>query len=57
MSEATENRDFFLIAADMVLDTPSGAARVVYGGWQHATAGQIYDELRERRIASDGGTA
>jgi hypothetical protein len=47
---------------DMAFDSPSGAARVVYGGnvsgprhWKHAQTGQRYGEWRAGLI--DGGTA
>jgi Domain of unknown function (DUF4357) len=48
---------FLRFATDMAFDTPSGAARVIYGGnvsgpryWHHATTGETYGDWRKRRI-------
>lgn len=52
---------FLRFTADTPFDTPSGAARVVYGGnvsgpryWKHATTGQTYGEWRKQRIGAEG---
>lgn len=49
---------------DAAFDSPSGAARVVYGGnasgphlWRHAKTGQRYREWRESRIKQGNGDA
>jgi uncharacterized protein DUF4357 len=53
---------FLRFVKDVAFDTPSGAARVIYGGnvsgpryWRHATTGQTYGDWRKRRIGD--GTA
>lgn len=56
-----EDPKFLRFLADTAFDTPSGAARVVYGGnvsgpryWRHAASGQTYGDWRKRRIAEGG---
>jgi len=57
-----EDPKFLRFVADTAFDTPSGAARVVYGGnvsgpryWRHEASGQTYGDWRKRRIAEGGG--
>jgi hypothetical protein len=63
MSEPPSRTRFLQFAKDAAFDTPSGAARVVYGGnvsgpryWRLAATGQSYGDWRKSRI-SDGGAA
>jgi len=58
-----EDPRFLRFAADTAFDTPSGAARVVYGGnvsgpryWRHINTGESYGDWRKRRIG-EGGAA
>ena len=58
---AADDTRFLRFAKDAPFDTPSGAARVIYGGnvsgpryWRHATTGQTYGDWRKQRIG-DGG--
>lgn len=60
MVPADDDR-FLRFTVDTPFDTPSGAARVVYGGnvsgpryWKHATTGQTYGEWRKQRIGTEG---
>jgi hypothetical protein len=53
----TEDSKFLRFAADTAFDTPSGAARVVYGGnvsgpryWRDESNGQTYGDWRKSRI-------
>jgi hypothetical protein len=53
---------FLRFVKDVAFDTPSGAARVIYGGnvsgpryWRHATTGQTYGDWRKRRIGDGTG--
>jgi hypothetical protein len=53
-----EDPKFLRFVNDTAFDTPSGAARVVYGGnvsgpryWRHEGTGQTYGDWRKRRIA------
>lgn len=55
--EVTPDGKFFRFTADTAFDSPSGAARVVYGGnvsgprfWKHSANGQTYGDWRKRRI-------
>ncbi|UXN57466.1 GIY-YIG nuclease family protein [Phyllobacterium zundukense] len=56
-----EDPKFLRFLADTAFDTPSGAARVVYGGnvsgpryWRHEASGQTCGDWRKRRIAEGG---
>ena len=59
---AANDTRFLQFSKDVAFDTPSGAARVIYGGnvsgpryWHHATTGQTYGEWRKSRISDGGG--
>lgn len=56
-----EDSKFLSFLADTAFDTPSGAARVIYGGnvsgpryWRHEATGQTYGDWRKRRIVEGG---
>lgn len=55
--EATPDGKLLRFTADTAFDSPSGAARVVYGGnvsgpryWKHASTGQTYGDWRKSQI-------
>lgn len=57
--EVTPDGKFLRFTADTAFDSPSGAARVVYGGnvsgpryWKHASSGQTYGDWRKNQISS-----
>lgn len=57
----TDDDRFLVFTKDTAFDSPSGAARVVYGGnvsgpryWRHATTGQRYGEWRAGLIGTGG---
>jgi hypothetical protein len=57
----TDDGKFLRFTRDIPFDSPSGAARVVYGGnvsgpqfWRHEVTGQSYKEWRARQIESKG---
>lgn len=61
--EITPDGKFLRFTADTAFDSPSGAARVVYGGnvsgpryWKHATTGQTYGDWRKSQLC-DGSVA
>jgi hypothetical protein len=54
---STDDGKFLVFTKDEAFDSPSGAARVVYGGsvsgpryWRHATTGQRYGDWRASQI-------
>lgn len=60
--ETTPDGKFLRFSVDTAFDSPSGAARVVYGGnvsgpryWKHASTGQTYGEWRKNQIGSGEG--
>jgi hypothetical protein len=61
--QPTDDGRLLVFTQDLAFDSPSGAARVIYGGnvsgpryWRHAATGQRYGEWRAGLIG-DGGAA
>jgi len=57
----TEDPKFLRFSADTAFDTPSGAARVIYGGnvsgpryWRDEATGRTYGDWRKSKIAEGG---
>lgn len=57
-TQLADDPKFLRFLADTAFDTPSDAARVVYGSnvsgplyWRHEASGQTYGDWRKRRIA------